>query len=124
VRRQKLVRRRDMLGARQTELTAAIDLHERKAAYHSQQLRKLRRDQRALAEEQQNVVDAIDPEATAAARLAAAQARAAEEEAELQSRRQFVIGFWGVFVALCAARSHIDSVAADGWLDSPGPFSW
>jgi len=34
------------------------------------------------------------------------------------------IGFWGVFVALCAARSHMDSVAADGWLDSPGPFSW
>ncbi|KAI7841359.1 hypothetical protein COHA_004977 [Chlorella ohadii] len=124
VRRQKLVRRRDMLGARQAELTAAIDLHERKAAYHSQQLRKLRGQKRALAEEQQSVVDAIDPEATAAARLAAAQARAAEEEAELQSRRQFAIGFWGVFVALCAARSHMDSVAADGWLDSPGPFSW
>ena len=38
--------------------------------------------------------------------------------------RQPQIGFWGVFVALCAARSHMDSVAADGWLDSPGPFSW
>lgn len=80
-----------MLGARQMELSAAIDLHERKAAYHSQELRRLRGEKRALAEEQQGVQDAIDPEATAAARLEAAQARAAAEEAELQSRRQFAV---------------------------------
>ena len=90
-----------MLGARQAELTAAIDLHERKAAYHSQQLRKLRGQKRALAEEQQSVVDAIDPEATAAARLAAAQARAAEEEAELQSRRQFAVRGFGLCLHSC-----------------------
>ncbi len=90
-----------MLGARQAELTAAIDLHERKAAYHSQQLRKLRGQKRALAEEQQSVVDAIDPEATAAARLAAAQARAAEEEAELHSRRQFAVRGFGLCLHSC-----------------------
>lgn len=177
-----------MLGVRQAELAAAMDQHERKLAYHTQQLRDLRLRKRALEDEQRLVQDSIDPEATAAARLAAAQARAAEEEAELQSRRQFAvrgnglgaaaeaghalawlpsavastclpagrrmllgrrgfvsyvllavhgslhalllsrprlqIGFWGVFVALCAARSHFDSVAADGWLDAPGPFGW
>lgn len=93
-----------MLGARQAELTAAMDLHERKAAYHSQQLRKLRSEKRALAEEQQSVSDAIDPEATAAARLAAAQARAAEEEAELQSRRQFAVRGLRCGLLVCACK--------------------
>lgn len=61
---------------------------------------------RELAAQQQEVVDAIDPEATAAARLAAQRAREAEEEADRREMVNVALGFWA-FMALLAASKNL-----------------
>lgn len=109
-----------MLSARQQELDAEVAAQERRLSYHAQRLTQLRSQRQQLVEQQRLVQDAIDPEATAAARLAAEQARAAEAEADRREVLNFALAFWAVFAMLCTARNFMaDALSSGALVDVP-----